>query len=473
MKTGARILWQKYEQQGMPWGSESDIQGYVKDALGDAITAAGLERGSVDCRNELGIFDVRPDIWIVRENRMPIGVVEVKKPNPKIMQSEHVHGQIYDYMLRLRSFFGLQNVFGIVATYESWRVYWLPSGNTDDVANATSLCTTTTTTTTTTTATTTTDTTNTAVPSDSDEEKHPNDDTLTKTNTSVSASTTAVAATAAVGRIGSSSSSSSASSSSSSATLTSATGDSCEVQVFEEPAKDRTLHGSDVVMWNSPTLPLMLCSVVLKMHFSSCDEVKLIDSKRPYISIDQDRWFWSKIIFKPNFTVRRHALPTSKTLVMLADLGGGVDGRVWRACSGAGLGCCIKFARRSNRQDSQEHDNTSDTLDTELANWKALHGDESAQIIIMAKRRALMMPYLDAVSNTTKDVTVKVKEAVLKIADAGLCHNDLHWRHVGKNDKNAIIIFDLAQMKAFDFNNTEVRKAAIFSMLQALDLTEE
>ncbi len=38
-----------------------------------------------------------------------------------------MHGQIYDYMLRLQSYYGLRNVFGIVTTYEQWRFYWFPS----------------------------------------------------------------------------------------------------------------------------------------------------------------------------------------------------------------------------------------------------------------------------------------------------------------------------------------------------------
>ncbi len=45
------------------------------------------------------------------------------------MASKRVHGQIYDYMLRLRHFFGQQLVFGIVTTYNEWRVYWLPDCN--------------------------------------------------------------------------------------------------------------------------------------------------------------------------------------------------------------------------------------------------------------------------------------------------------------------------------------------------------
>jgi hypothetical protein len=32
-------------------------------------------------------------------------------------------------MLRLQTFYGLQNVFGIVTNYQQWRICWLPSSS--------------------------------------------------------------------------------------------------------------------------------------------------------------------------------------------------------------------------------------------------------------------------------------------------------------------------------------------------------
>jgi hypothetical protein len=117
------------------WGSESDIQTYVKLVMWDAIAYAGLEN-KLECFNELGVVRLRPDIWVVvKVNKAPIGVIEVKKPGKEIMNNKRVHGQIYDSMLRLRHFFGQQNVFGIVSTYKQWRIYWLPDS--DDSARAT------------------------------------------------------------------------------------------------------------------------------------------------------------------------------------------------------------------------------------------------------------------------------------------------------------------------------------------------
>ncbi len=118
------------------WGSEREIQTAVTLVLQDLISSVGLE-DMLRCYQELSIFKLRADIWIVVDaTGVPVGVVEVKKPGKKIMQSDYVHGQIYDYMMRLRSFHGLKHVFGIVSTYNQWRVYWLNDCN--EIAQSTS-----------------------------------------------------------------------------------------------------------------------------------------------------------------------------------------------------------------------------------------------------------------------------------------------------------------------------------------------
>ncbi len=130
------VIWSYYEseggQGGLAWSSESDIQNLVKLVLKDAINSIGLG-GEIQCYNELSIFRLRADIWIVvQKTGLPIGVVEVKKPEEKILKSNLVHGQIFDYLLRLKSFHGLEHVFGIVTTYKEWRFCWLE--NSDEFA---------------------------------------------------------------------------------------------------------------------------------------------------------------------------------------------------------------------------------------------------------------------------------------------------------------------------------------------------
>lgn len=125
------------------WSSESCIHGYVRSALFDVIKHSGLQK-HVNVLNEVSIFHSvkkqqhRADIWVVRnQNGFPIGVCEVKKPNKKgqtsALQNEYLNGQIYDYMVNLRQFFGLRRVFGIISTYAEWRICWLPD---NDVAAA-------------------------------------------------------------------------------------------------------------------------------------------------------------------------------------------------------------------------------------------------------------------------------------------------------------------------------------------------
>ena len=127
------------------WSSESDIHGCVRGALTDVIKHSGLH-SDVSLLNEVSIFhpakkqQYRADIWVVRnKSGFPIGVCEVKKPNaPKAASAlAHpvLHGQIFDYMVNLRNFFGLKRVFGIISTYEEWRICWL--ADTDEAARET------------------------------------------------------------------------------------------------------------------------------------------------------------------------------------------------------------------------------------------------------------------------------------------------------------------------------------------------
>ena len=135
----SKMVWEMYEGKGgLDYVTEHDIQLFVEAVIIDAISAVGLT-GMLGCFNELSVSGLRPDIWVVKQrDGKPVGVVEVKKPGPAIMEEPKLHGQIYDYMMRLQSFFGLRHVFGIATTYESWRVYWL-AGDSEGAAGSASI----------------------------------------------------------------------------------------------------------------------------------------------------------------------------------------------------------------------------------------------------------------------------------------------------------------------------------------------
>jgi hypothetical protein len=58
----------------------------------------------------------------------PLAAIEVKKP-VKFQDSSSkfkIYGQLFDYMMRIRSFYGLSNIFGIYTTFERCEICWLP-----------------------------------------------------------------------------------------------------------------------------------------------------------------------------------------------------------------------------------------------------------------------------------------------------------------------------------------------------------
>ena len=74
-------------------------------------------------------------------------MIEVKIPaapslaSPSFFElaaATNVYHQITSYMLMLREAFGLKNVFGIVSTYEEWRICWLRNSSIDELAIITS-----------------------------------------------------------------------------------------------------------------------------------------------------------------------------------------------------------------------------------------------------------------------------------------------------------------------------------------------
>lgn len=117
----------------LKYGSENDVAVHVRKVISDITTATGLEN-KFDFMSELAISRLRADIWILLLNGFPVSVIEVKKPG-EINEGKKavIYGQLYDYMMKLRSFHGLCNVIGILTNFEQWEICCLP----DSVEGAT------------------------------------------------------------------------------------------------------------------------------------------------------------------------------------------------------------------------------------------------------------------------------------------------------------------------------------------------
>jgi len=368
------------------WGSEADVKRQVRTVIQDAIAASDLIE-QLQCYEELrlGVKGEQSDIWIVRSRSgCPVGVIEVKRPGAAIMESEYVHGQIFDYMKRLQSFFGLKVVFGIVSTYKQWRVCWL-SGCSEEIAKAESL-----------------------------------------------------------ENIG-------------------------ETTLREESPRDkgeRILCGTQVYKYDDRDLPILITSTLHKMNNASLFGF-LPKNKRPRIWLKEEGWTW---IGEQEIVENEDKMPSRqvRNFVLLEDFGSGRDGRVWKACSLKGEVCVIKFALP--RSVNETIDDRKERLEKECQYWHDVWGETKARVIPLAGDYALVMPFAKLMERNEKDLDEggRVRTAIEAMANKGLCHNDLRWRHVRLvNDR--VVFIDLSDIEKM------AKKESISNMITQLqnDLIEE
>jgi hypothetical protein len=111
--------------------AECNIQEFVKIVLQDVIEIAGLQK-EIDLILEGNVANAFiPDVFVFKSNGHPIGVCEVKAPCRKgnDLDNPMQHIQIFNYMAQLMYMQGLRKVFGIVSTYNEWKIVWLENAN--------------------------------------------------------------------------------------------------------------------------------------------------------------------------------------------------------------------------------------------------------------------------------------------------------------------------------------------------------
>ena len=111
---------------------ESEIQSTVQRALLDCIDVGDLKSSlgvnQEVCFSAASVLSMgsRADaIVFVKDTSAITGVAEVKLPG---FNFEHIH-QIVDYMIDLRNSFNVRYVFGVLTTYEAWKILWFEDSN--------------------------------------------------------------------------------------------------------------------------------------------------------------------------------------------------------------------------------------------------------------------------------------------------------------------------------------------------------
>jgi hypothetical protein len=113
-----------FTSETIRYSSESGLQTHVKYLLEDMAKITGLE-DEISIIEEISIGKMKADFLVVLRLGIPIGAIEVKKPGKQIFENL-VYGQIFDYLLQLRSFHGVGEVFGILTNLVEWKIVWLP-----------------------------------------------------------------------------------------------------------------------------------------------------------------------------------------------------------------------------------------------------------------------------------------------------------------------------------------------------------
>ncbi len=387
-------IWNIHNDSGkLEWSSEASLCTHVNCVLIDVFREANFQL-FLSFRQHMSLFQkYQPDLWVICSFGIPIGVVEVKKPFGSPLSNPKVIGQMYDYLSQLMHYTGRCHVFGILTTYNEWRIVWLPETN--DAAMSATINT-------------------------NGQQRAQGPQTLDVPDWDREVATSF--------------------------------GEETEYQLNEQ----RHVYGTSIISWNDPLLPRYLISVVRKMVASPTRPVNMtkLELERSYIRLNKERWIWDTVknVTPVSFGVKVPACFQSAYL--LADLGGGGDGRVWLASTPNGSACVLKFSNDNNRESLKEEARIWKTV------WKC-----GVIVKVLNSRPVLVMPWLKSCTKedylTNPDIQSAVMEAFKKFAAAGFEHNDVSYRHIGlyrKDSKLKALLFDLARVSSIDCPEDAVTK---------------
>ena len=398
---------------GVTSSTEAAVQFWTQLVLGDIGACAGLDV-ALDFAPELSVFSNAPDVWVMTKRGRPIGVVEVKKPGAGILDHELVAGQMYDYLKRLRSFYGLKHVFGIATTYAEWRLFWLRDDATEEAALA-------------------------SPPA-----------ALSDTRPEDTAGWAGAWWQAELGVP--------------SWRQRDAVPMAPEPETPPTPLRDRVVRAGEVLVYTDHHAVLdMVASALCKMLQAPTVPPRLVSLQRHYIELSEDSWFWVKL--EADFQLRPGAMPApqARHLLLLADLRGGVEGRLWLAATVTGAVCVVKFAKNGNAR----------ALERERAMWHRLWGRTDVRLQPLGGQTALVMPYVHMATGddwARPEVVAAARVAAARIAESGFAYTDVHRRHLGlykdEAGREQAVFVDLSSVEAKE----DAAGQSLEDMLRSLDL---
>eukprot|EP00053_Salpingoeca_punica_P021581 m.213153 g.213153 ORF g.213153 m.213153 type:complete len:670 (+) comp23422_c0_seq1:39-2048(+) len=438
--------------------THSHVENVVKDVTRHLRDLPGFKDLQLEISREMNVGPTKPDIWVVTRFGMPIGVVEVKMPrieeagqtNSFPMDEPNVHGQMLDYLVALRN---MHNVaaFGILTTYRHWRICWLPES--DEVAAAPPVV----------------DLTRRSV-SEAVELLQPSNPAVTAASSaSASASSSDPAAASSRPIRGAKEK----------AKESIAANITAQLSGLDLGDSGRELRSSKMLQWDEPDLIHVLFSAFRKMCTLQL-RLSLDDILRPerqcvvVMAEHQHTKIYSlpATITPTTLDLSRLAGKDTSEFFLLHQLGAGVDGVVFLACDNRGVHAVLKFAKQGRE----------DAVVEESRRWRRLPDVNAGSWCgVLSSMTALAIPYFRPAhlsDATPAEKMTAARSAVERMANAGMQHADLSWRHVGlyrRSDNGALdgVLFDLAAVNEFPAEDVQRRAQAIDAMWAKLGQYEE
>ena len=431
--------WDDVDEHGkVGYASENDVAGLVSGLVKDLSLAMGL---TFNTFTEVGAFGLRPDVWVVRWNMIPVGVIEVKKPDesPKalgesILDKLTVLGELYDFQMQLPNFYGMSPAFGILTTFEAWRVCWIPQNDADVDAIAMfpevlpTMVTQLTTPTKPTYAATEND------PGQVDEKE----ETASAKKTSPPGLTPSKA----------------------NPMLHDIEDEDEDEDDGEEAAalveQNRVLHVSEIY-YRSDEKHLAMRAIAAAL--CKMTKVKQIVFDDPFDKLkgrmvlrftkgESRSIHWCRMGRLEGKGKWNECAKPKKYLYAIEDLGYGAEGRVWLTCTFSGAVCVLKFPINPKG----EHKGVK----RELENWKKAYPEFKTKVFRekWSGREVLRMPHFAAVRPDERLNVLDMVRATLKanFFDKELVHEDVAWRNIGLYKKvgavsPVAVVFDLGRVE--------------------------
>ena len=375
---------------------------------------------------------LRTDLLVLKApSGLPVGVIEVKKhDNRELTERPAIFGELFDYMMFLRSTFNLEKVYGILTRYSDWFVCWLDSPLSLSSSSSSSLssCS------------------SSSLPSTLSPRWF-KDDVAPSTPTNPPSSTPLVNNTANP-------------ESPPSRSKVQKKGNSVFnnlkeekkpvsfVQVKRQMSRSRKFTHDDPDFW---PMIISVLRVMCLTPVGSSSGYRYVAEVGPDISGFKWRTLDREVGIE-EMDFEKMPRCNRKNFYVWENLGCGVSGRAFLATSTDPpfTVCVIKCFFSGNVSKADKQKSREESRDQELECWKEIYPKFGCRTVtVFEKRPALLMPYFSSIDVRDRFLLLpKVKETLMTSYDKkGWFHGDVKWRNIGQDKNQNVVVFDMGQVR--------------------------